>query len=68
LLSQFGKQVANSRIEAGAEVLDAVNDFYKSVQHAHQNGVPAAAPIFDEMKKRYIANGRKKATSEPKTS
>lgn len=55
LLAQFGKQVANSRIEAGAEVLDAVNDFYKSVKAAHQNGVPTATPIYNELKQRYAA-------------
>ncbi len=66
LLSQLSKQVTNSRIEAGAEVLDAVNDFYKAVQQAHLNGVAAATPIYNEMKKRYIANGRKKPTADPK--
>lgn len=65
LLGQLSKQVAFSRIESGAEVLDAVNDFYKSVQHAAQNGVPAALPVYDEMKKRYAANGRKKETPPP---
>ncbi len=55
LLAQFAKQVANSRIEAGAEVLDAVNDFYKSVKAAHQNGVPTATPIYTELRQRYAA-------------
>jgi hypothetical protein len=59
LLDQFAKQVASSKIEAGAEVLDAVNDFYKSVQQAHESGVLTATPIYDEMKKRYAANGRR---------
>lgn len=69
LLEQFAKQVANSRIEAGAEVMDAVNDFYKAVQQAHLNGVPAATPLYNEMKKRYMAQGRKSSKQnkdEPK--
>ncbi len=64
LLSQLSIQVAGSRIEAGAEVLDAVNDFYKAVQQAHFNGVAAATPIYDEMRKRYTANGRRDKTKK----
>ncbi len=60
LLTQFSMQVADSRIEAGAEVLDAINDFYKSVKQAHLNGIAAATPIYEELNKRYIANGRRK--------
>lgn len=66
LLAQFAKQVANSRIQAGAEALDAVNDFYKSVKAAKADGVPAALPIFNELKQRYasIAVGKAKAKAE----
>ena len=71
LLGQFAKQVANSRIEAGAEALDAVNDFYKSVKQAHTNGVAAATPIYEEMKKRYeviLAGKKKKAAIKAEAS
>lgn len=61
MLNQFAQQVSNSRIEAGAEVMDAVNDFYKSVQQAANNGLPTAQPIYAEMKKRYAAQGKRQA-------
>lgn len=59
LLTQIAAQVADSRIEAGAEALDAINDFYKSVQQAHNSGVAAATPIYNDLKERYIRNGKK---------
>lgn len=69
LLAQFSKQVADSRIETGAEVMDAVNDFYKSVKSAHNSGVPAATPIYQDLKQRYDAiwAGRRKAAEEKNT-
>lgn len=69
LLGQFAKQVANSRIEAGAEVMDAVNDYYKSVKEAHKTGVPAATPIYNDLKQRYDAvwAGRRKANTAKTT-
>ena len=60
LLLQMWQQVSSSRMEAGAEALDAINDFYKSVQSAHNSGVKAATPIYEEMKKRYSKNGNRK--------
>lgn len=64
LLAQVAAQVADSRIEAGAEALDAINDFYKSVQQAHNSGVAAAAPIYNDLKERYIRNGKKANNSD----
>jgi hypothetical protein len=66
LMAQFAREIHFTRIEAGAEVLDAVNDFYKSVKTAHLDGVAAATPIFIEMKKRYesIAAGKAKSLKE----
>lgn len=52
-MAQFAREIHFTRIEAGAEVLDAVNDFYKSVKRAHLDGIAAATPIFSDMKKRY---------------
>lgn len=63
LLAQFAKQVADSRIEAGAEVMDVVNDYYKSVKQAHLSGVPAATPIYEDLKQRYIPLGKRKASN-----
>ena len=65
LLAQFAKQVANSRIEAGAEVMDAINDFYKAIKQAHLSGVPTATPIYEELKQRYIPISKKKL-AQPK--
>ena len=66
LMAQLAREIHFTRIEAGAEVLDAVNDFYKSVKRAHLDGVGAATPIFTELKKRYesIAAGKVKKQKE----
>ena len=64
LLSQFSQQVADSRIEAGAEVMDVVNDYYKSVKQAHYSGVPAATPIYQDLKQRYEAQGKRGGTKK----
>lgn len=51
-----------NRTEAGAEAIDAINDFYKNVQFAHNTGVANATPIFNDLKDRYQKNGRKVKT------
>lgn len=52
-------KVTLNRTEAGAEAIDAINDFYKNVQFAHKTGVANATPIFNDLKDRYQRNGRK---------
>jgi hypothetical protein len=66
LMAQFAREIHFTRIEAGAEVLDAVNDFYKSVKRAHLDGIAAATPIFTDMKKRYekLSISKMKANKE----
>ncbi len=67
LLAQLAGQVADSRIEAGAEALDAVNDFYKTVQQANKSGLAAALPIYNDLKERYASYGKKATkTDSPK--
>ena len=60
ILQQMFEAVSNSRTEAGAEALDAMNDFYKSIQQAAHTGVAIAIPIYEELKKRYAYNGVRK--------
>jgi hypothetical protein len=64
LLAQLAKQVANSRIETGAEALDAINDFYKSAHQAHNSGVAAAAIIYNDLKERYAKYDKKSSKND----
>jgi len=61
ILNQYAEQVALTRKVAGIEVLECVNDFYKSVKEDAEDGVAAAIPVANELGKRYV--GRKKKTS-----
>ena len=66
-ISQMAQKIANTRFASGSEALDCVNDFYKSIKQDAQDGVADAAPIYEEMKKRYIGNGKRKTTPPPST-
>lgn len=60
LAAQLLGGVSSTRIVGGAESLAAINIFYGAVGQAHKDGVAAATPIYEELRKRYIANGRRK--------
>lgn len=64
-ISQMAKKIANTRFVTGAESLDCVNDYYKSIKQDAEDGVADAIPIYEEMKKRYAANGNRKTTPPP---
>jgi hypothetical protein len=60
LISQLALRINQTRVIAGAEALDCINDFYKSVKQDAEDGVADAVPIYEELKKRYISNGNRK--------
>jgi hypothetical protein len=63
LVSQLALHISQTRVIAGAEALDCINDFYKSVKQDAQDGIADAVPIYEELKKRYIGNGHRKQIS-----
>lgn len=68
ILSQMAIRVSHTRILAGSEAIDCINDYYKNVKQDAQDGIAEAIPIYDELKKRYenIAKGKKiKAAQRP---
>jgi hypothetical protein len=62
-VAQLALRISQTRIVAGAEALDCINDFYKSVKQDAEDGIAEAKPIYEELKKRYISNGNRKAKS-----
>ena len=64
LVLQIGGAVSSTRTVGGAEALAAINDFYKSVRAAHKAGIAAATPIYEELRKRYVDNGKRKKKAE----
>ncbi len=59
LVAQTALRISQTRTVAGAEALDCMNDFYKNVKQDAIDGVAEAIPIYEELKKRYIANGNR---------
>lgn len=58
LTNQLAIRLSHTRILAGSEAIDCVNDYYKSVKQDAEDGVAEAMPIYDELKKRYEKVGR----------
>jgi hypothetical protein len=65
LVAQYALRLSQTRVIAGSEALDCINDFYKSVQQDAKDGVAAAIPIYNELKVRYAANGNRPKVPKP---
>ena len=67
LIEQIAQTIKSTRTVAGAEALDCINKFYYNVKSDAEDGIAEAIPVYDVLKVRYAANGkRKKATDAPK--
>jgi hypothetical protein len=58
MVAQLALRISQTRIVAGAEALDCINDFYKSVKQDAEDGIAEAKPIYEELKKRYASVGK----------
>ncbi|MDI9363779.1 MAG: hypothetical protein QM541_02420 [Flavobacterium sp.] len=59
LISQISQAINSTKVIAGAEALDCINKFYTSVKNDAEDGVADAIPVYDVLKVRYAANGRR---------
>lgn len=56
--TQLSLMIHNTRIIAGSEAIDCVNDYYKSVKQDAEDGVAEAIPIYNDLKQRYDKIGK----------
>jgi hypothetical protein len=60
LVNQMAIRLSHTRILAGSEAIDCINDYYKNVQQDAKDGVAEAMPIYNDLKTRYENLGKKK--------
>lgn len=60
LISQISKAINGTKVVAGAEALDCMNKFYHSVKNDAEGGMLEAIPVYEKLKVRYAANGKRK--------
>lgn len=58
LVNQLAILVSRTRILAGSEAIDCINDYYKSVKQDAEDGVAEAIPIYNDLKQRYQNVGK----------
>jgi hypothetical protein len=58
LVNQLAILVSRTRILAGSEAIDCINDYYKNVKQDAEDGVAEAIPIYNDLKQRYEKVGK----------
>lgn len=56
--NQLSIRINHTRLLAGSEAIDCINDYYKSIKQDAQDGVAEAIPIYNELKQRYQNVGK----------
>ena len=64
LINQISQAINSTKVVAGAEALDCINKFYSSVKDDAEDGIAEAIPVYDTLKVRYAANGKRKAKTD----
>lgn len=62
-VQQLYTNLDDTTMEAGSESYVAALSYYNSVKQAAKMNIPGAKPIFDDLKKRFAANGERKSAA-----
>jgi hypothetical protein len=60
LVEQIAETIKSTRTVAGAEALYCINKFYDSVKSDADDGIAESIPVYNTLKVRYAANGKRK--------
>jgi hypothetical protein len=63
-VQQLFTNLDDTTMEAGSESYVAALSYYNSVKQAAKMNIPGAKPIYDDLKKRFAANGERKAPNQ----
>ncbi|MHB9295924.1 hypothetical protein PilKf_01678 [Pillotina sp. SPG140] len=64
MIQQLLETVDDTEMAAGSEAYQAALVFYKSVKMAAEQDIPGAKAVYDELRKRFPARGRRRGTEE----